>query len=241
MTARLKKQIAELQRELARIDVSTRPNNTNNNTPSKSTKRRMRRGRPGRNMGAASTASGFGAAQAQKVNPRMPLTRVSTAYGAGAIRVARNEMLTAVKATANKTLSLHNFPWLIGLAKSFDKVVWHKCELEFKSGAASTTAGLVAYGLDWDHSSSYVMSRQSVLSLTPVNDHPVWQCGKLVLPSSRLMSRSSYTIAYTDNIEKEFGHSNCSPGFACWSSTAAAEVGELWISYDLTLFGTSMV
>lgn len=157
----------------------------------------------------------------------------------GNVRVTRNEFLLEVKGGVNSSLNLSpdNFPWLKSLAAAFDRVTWHSASLVWKPAVGTTESGMFAMGVDWN-SASKAASRATVLSLTPVFDSPVWQPtqGKgMVLPTSKLMSRREYMLSGSgDAVDKQ-------PGilmYSCSGGDNSKIYGEIWLKYDVSLFGT---
>lgn len=166
----------------------------------------------------------------------------------GHMRVSRDELLTVVTAGSSGDASLtiladpvrskDDFPWLSGIASSWERVVWHKLELSWRSAVGTTTDGMVAYGLDWNSPSSSKTSpkREEIVALTPVHDHPIWQStdGRpLVGPANMLRSRNQYIMGSTDSNDA----APCSIMVNVSGGPANKKVGELWVRYDLTMSG----
>lgn len=166
--------------------------------------------------------------------------------GQGEVRVGRRELLKAVNATDPGQSVLYtiqilpeNLPWLKGLAKAFERYKWRSVSISWRPAVGTTTNGMVAYGCAWDVPSESPPDRDAVVSLTPVNDHPVWQSSEktpLRPPVSRLQSRPWYNLGGSD----AFDRAPFSVQFALSSTSAAKSslVGELWVTYDIVLMGT---
>lgn len=161
----------------------------------------------------------------------------------GAVTVSRREMFVEVTGGDVKVYIFEpsNFTWLANLSKSFDRLVWVRAHLYFKSAVGTTTNGMVAYGMDWNFSNPSFTNRKTVLACTPVADHPVWQSTEdqpLILPPNRLMSRREYLVTTSSTVKQE----DRAPGYllvAC-SSDSKTVVGEIWVDYTVQLFGTSV-
>jgi hypothetical protein len=155
----------------------------------------------------------------------------------GSVRIARPEFFIEVKGgtTLSTTLETKHLGWLDGLARNFDRIVWHSCSLIYKPAVGTTKDGLISLGVDWN-SSSPAKERKDVLKLTPILDLPVWQATSgrgLILPTSKLQSRKEYFVSGGDVQD------NC-PGAVVYncSGTGSGVYGEIWVHYDVSLFGT---
>lgn len=157
----------------------------------------------------------------------------------GSIRVSREEYLGDIDTTANQAgkagvypLNPYVFTWLSTLAKAFDRHSWHSCRVFYKPAVGTNMNGILAYGMDWNYSGGG--DKTKVLACTPVVDAPVWQATEMVLPSQKLMSRKEYLNSATLGVDS-------SPGQVVWYAThrdtSVITLGELWVCYDLTLFG----
>lgn len=236
---KLKNEIAGLQRELARVELGT---NNINNTVGPNRSRRGRRGRGRGSRGGRGAFSNVIAPRVQNPNVRTPpSSRGAPAvnFNQGEFKIRRTEFLKEINGQeiGSIMLSVDKFTWLNTLARSFDRITWNSVSLHFKSCAGTNTTGFISYGVDWDSSTPSSLSRAIVLALTPVMDHPVWQGSTLPLPSNRLMTRREYRIR-TGATEDVYDRGI---GYLLYSCTAAKSVmvGELWVSYTATLFGTT--
>lgn len=236
----LKNQIANLQRKLARVNVSNNSGSGSNacaSGGSKSARRRRRRNAGGRAVGAR-----YIAPVVQNPNPRAGrVSRGGTSIDGG-VRVRRKEYLFAVKQGSESPgwtrIAVSAFPWLKGVAKSFDRVTWHSLRIIYKPYVGTNTTGSFIIGVDWDSGTSKAPTYASVSAFTPVMEVPVWQSGVLVVPSSKLMTKKSYVCnrAADDKQPDDIYQ----PGQLCWTTTPASDAGygHVWAEYDVTLFGT---
>lgn len=160
----------------------------------------------------------------------------------GSCRVRRKECLFELHGVGginswNFLLRPSDFPWLKKIAGAFSRVTWHSCKVSWRSAVGTQRDGLISYGADWDTNIGDAITRATVLSLTPVMDHPVWQTTDttpMVLPASKLMTRKEYLFQTKDLVDS----APASIMAWCTGSEAKVSYGEIWIEYDLTLFGT---
>lgn len=167
--------------------------------------------------------------------------RSSGNAGDGSMTISRTEFVKTLDSgtkTLTFTLDVTKLSWIGNIAKSFERVVWLQAEVFWKPACATTTAGIIAYGVDWATESTVAYDRQKVLALTPVNDHPIWQStdnAPLRLPQSKLMSRKEYIIGTSDL-------KDLAPGIlrVDVSSDAQGTYGEVWLRYRVRLSGTKL-
>lgn len=236
--ASIKKQIADLQRRLAKQSL----NGANNNTapqPSGSRSKRAKR----RAAGASNRNSGAGPSRGV-VAPALQNTNAAgrSSLPDGSVRVRRRELLLQVKlnTATSVDLTLDKLPWLGKLANNFDRVRWHSAVLHWRPGVGTSTGGQILIGPDWDSNEASIKA-ENISSLTPVYESPVWQGGTLVLPAKRLMTRTEYIIRATSG-SGSIALPVCdrSPCAVCVYVSASKDepAGHLWLQYDVTLSGT---
>lgn len=235
-TNNLRNQIASLQRKLARLE-------TGNGGPRQTTNRGRRNQRGNRRPVNALTN------QARPTRPLQGSSRGgagSVNTTAGTIRLSRREYITTIGVPSSVTdgaegdyiyssvLTPLNFPWLKTVASAFDRVIWHQCRVEYRSACATTASGMLTMGIDWDVDSK--LTAPAIRALTPVVSTPVWQSATMTLPPGRLMTRKEYVIDKDDSKRKY----DSAPGIIYVNATSSpgVNVGELWVYYDLSLFGT---
>lgn len=185
------------------------------------------------------------AALSQPVRPRG--SNVSSQQQ-GMVVVSRSEMLSTLSSTQAVGTAFGQidlFPtsssmsWLAKLVVAFERIEWLSATLVYKPFVGTTTNGSICFGVDWNSSVSLSAdnARAKVQASTPVFEAPIWQTGKLPLPSSMLMSRRFYTLS--SSTEKP----DHQPGIVIWSMTNSpgnSEIlGELWVDYRVRLSGTS--
>lgn len=161
----------------------------------------------------------------------------------GKVRLKRSEILASVSAKGNAAQAIALLPtstvltFLNGLSKSFDRILWHSAKVCWKPAVGTTTNGTIAFGVDWNVSTT-TPTKTQVMSLTPVVSVPVWQStdrSPLVLPGHKLMTRREYTIG-------EVASFDTSPAsilvYLTGSEEKVTSYGDLWLEYDVTLSGT---
>lgn len=169
--------------------------------------------------------------------------------GDGVIHLSRDELVTTIKVTKNTTSSTghfdlvpSSFSFLKGIAKSFDRLVWNKIHIFYKPAVGSTFGGLVTYGVDWDFVTTNDIGRERISSLTPSATLAAWsdnQTKPLVLQPAKIQSRRFFSPNATTE-----DNSNKGPGKIHWATSVSAQaadtiVGELWVSYSVTMQGTN--
>lgn len=167
--------------------------------------------------------------------------------GEGTVTISRRELFCSLTTSGSSPATSGVLPlkpkaggplaWLYNLGQAFEQIVWHSAKLEWVPMVGTTEGGAVIYGVDWANAVSATdLTRARVAALTPVTDTPVWQRSSMVLPSSQLQSRRFYSLVSTDAYDSQ-------PGQVAWcaSSKSAAVVGELWLTYRVTLKGTRPV
>lgn len=207
----------------------------------------------GRKRGKRSRKGG----QASVVAPAMQNPNVQSTSGTrrrkkrgmstvdGQMRVSRDELLASVSVPAQKAsiagienLTPKSFSWLSNVARSFERCVFHSAQVYWRPAVGTNTDGMICYGVDWNWSAG-TPTRETVVAKTPAFDHAVWQDTRkqpMILPASKLASRKEYLL---DSAQTQ----DTGPGqivYAAQSTVMDKEkfLGELWIRYDITLFGT---
>lgn len=161
------------------------------------------------------------------------------AADAGSITLKRKEFMTSITISSTGTYSgvidfypdTNQTPFLNGLFKMFEKVVFHSIDLIYVPAVGTTKDGLIIFG--WDGSGDKVTptSRGVVAACQPVIDGPIWSPKTLHLNQKQLMSRSQYHIGTAFGVEGE------NPGSIkiVASGPQSSEIGELWMTYSVTL------
>lgn len=236
MSGNLKRQIAGLQRKLAKLDgpSATSNNNGGSNGQTPTQRRRNRRRRAGTFAGAGGAGSTSGQVVAPKVQNPNPKGR--TVPLDGSIRIRRRELLASLKLgdSGSKALKVADFPWLKKIAAAYDRVKWHRCILTWRPAVGTTTGGQIIFGPDWD-SNSTTTTVEAISCLTPVYESPLWQGGSLTLPPGRLMTRKEYQVRG----DTKTADADLSPAYIVYNVGGKdGDAGHLWIEYEVTLFGT---
>lgn len=162
--------------------------------------------------------------------------------GEGVIRLKKRELLLSVSAQGGlatkiwPTLGDNDkvvkvMPFLAKLVGSFDRIVWHSVVIEWKPTVGTSTNGSFSMGCDWGGGSTAPKDKGTVLALSPNSDGAVYQPQSLRLAQARLMSKSSYNTTSADQSEYPFT-------LMTYASSDAKNLGDIWITYDVTLMGT---
>lgn len=229
--AQLKTEIANLQRRLSRIAV----NGGNNNSPNSRPRRRRPVRRANQSMAVVAPAIQPPVARA---GPSRSRRGKAVSANDGSIRISRGEFLDVVTVQLVKKLTPDSFPWLSALAKAFDRITWHSCTIQYKPAVGTTTNGIVTYGVDWDSDQGRLLDLKMAQALTPLQTHPVWQCSELRLPPPKLQTRKEYKLRAGTDKTDDF---DLAPGdLLVWVEGNQGLVGQIWVQYDVTLFGTTV-
>lgn len=225
----LKKEIAALQRRLSAMQV----------TPARTTPRKRQRNRRPKPRNAPA----IGNMATPSVAPLNLGATCSMDTGVGGIRIKRTEFFKDVKGKSTMDwtdlgdMVVANFPWLKNLARAFDRITWHSAVLHYKPAVGTMKDGMVVYGVDWDSNGTATV--EFIRALTPLVQGPVWQATNLALPKSRLMTRREYRTNQSPNPDPY----DSAPGIVGMLCTGKENIvyGQIWVSYDVTLFGTCTV
>lgn len=171
----------------------------------------------------------------------------------GVVTLNRTELLTEVTspATAGTTtfgvveLKPDSLPWLKNLASSFERYRWNSVKIFWRGACGTTFGGLIAFGIDWHGRKKLAgvdtFTRAQVTGLTPVCDVPVYTDSvnkPLVLPKNLLNSRQWYALGVAAEVD-------AGPGQLAYAakhdSTTSKFLGELWITYSLTMQGSTSI
>lgn len=164
----------------------------------------------------------------------------------GAITLSRRELFSSITVAAGVAAdvlpmvpSKAAFPWLANLTSAFERIVWHSMRFEWIPMVGTQTGGSIIFGVDWSYSLVKAKAnRASIASLTPLVDTPLWQRAVMALNQGQLQSRKFYSLVSSDTYDN-------SPGqivFAAGTDTSTSStVGELWVTYRVSLSGTRPV
>lgn len=160
---------------------------------------------------------------------------VPTADGSVAIR--RKEIFCEVKTDSNgkfnQTFDFYpdadSLPFLFGLFKMYEKVVFHSVTVTYIPAVGTSTNGLIIFG--WDGSGDKVVpgNRAAVAALMPMMDGPVWSSRSIRLTQKQMMSRDAYSV-------HNFATEGENPGsIKIYTSGDKSTVyGELWVDYHVS-------
>lgn len=241
MSAKLKSQIAALQRQLAKSTLNA--GNTSVSAASaaragsKSAKRKARR-----RAGNSGAAVSYVAPVVRVSNPKV-VRNPRGIPADGTIRVKRKEFLASIEnGFGYKLIHPSKFAWLKGLATLYDRYVLHSVQVFWKPAVGTNTTGMMMMGIDWDGKSDLTTDEKAklaVMSAQPCFEVPVWQMGSMSLPKNKLMSRKSY-LTETPKEPFEIGDiENYCPGciMYCCTIPKGTAAGHLWVEIDISFSG----
>lgn len=166
----------------------------------------------------------------------------------GVIRLSRSELLRSVTISKGNTSSSDHvdilpseFPFLKGIATSFDRLRWEKLEFFYKPAVGTVFGGLVTVGFDWDFNSSD-LDRTKISALTPTFTVPAWadsESKPMRLPPNRLQSRDWYTPNYANATYNDRGPGKIHIATTVTAQTADTILGEVWCRYSVVMQGTN--
>lgn len=181
----------------------------------------------------------------QKTRPkRKPRKRNATAQQ-GLMTISRKEMVSTVKTVAQKdavygniSLAPTSFPFLKGLASSFERHRYNKFRAYWKPAVGTTYGGIIAMGIDLDASVEVPTDRETVLSHTPSSSFAVWtdtENRAITIPPARLNTRAWYLNAGA-NFDGSIG--SLVYGASVKAESSVQTLGEIWVDYSITFDGT---
>lgn len=168
----------------------------------------------------------------------------------GRIVLTRDELLVTVATTPDKNESVFSkdlvpspgvMPFLFRLSSCYQRIRWVRASISWRPSCGTATDGIISYGVAFNGSES-IKSRDLVTSLTPCNDHPVWQStgiSPLVIPGDMLMSRRWYPLNVTGGDQFDKGMGKFCVGLTHDAEKVAKSRGEFWISYTVEMEGTN--
>jgi hypothetical protein len=128
-------------------------------------------------------------------------------------------------------------PVLDSIAKTFDRYRISSICIHFRTSLGTTNNGSIVLGVDWNADNNPPAFPEGIESFYPNIRGPVWKDLDLPIPSDRLMSRTFYKIP-TGTLQGVVLF-DCAPfqfhaGIEC---EATYQIGEIWVSYDVTFDG----
>lgn len=172
----------------------------------------------------------------------------------GRIVLSRDEFLYTVSTVPQRGESFQSkllrpsadlMPFLYRLSACYQRIRWRALSITWRPAVGTNTNGIVTYGIAYNNQS--LSDRHGITSLTPVNDHAVWQSGQncpLVVPNNMLMSRLWYELnkqtgASTDAYDQAVGTFYSA---VTHDAHPVEQVrGEFWIRYTVEMEGTNNV
>lgn len=176
----------------------------------------------------------------RRARTRRPRNGLSVAEGE--LTITKSELVKNVITSADGSarglfgIVPDEFPYLKSLFGAFERVKWHSFACFYKPAVGTTVGGLITYGIDWDREGTNVRDRTQVSAYTPTTTTSIWcdnSARPLVAQQAKLAGRLWYTPRTGDSVDK-------GPGdlvYAC-NGPASSTVGELWVTYRVTMAGT---
>jgi len=182
-------------------------------------------------------------------NPNDPPVLTNTTSGT---RIQHREYITDVTGSTTFTLTAYainpgvaaTFPWLSGVAQNFEEYILHGMVFEFKSTSAgalnstNTALGTVIMATQYNvvnpnfiakrDMENYVYSTSAAPAVSAL--HPI-ECARDINVLSELFVRNTVPVSGTDLRFTDIGKFQ----IATVGMQAAANIGELWVTYDIEL------
>lgn len=233
---RAQQEIAALQRKMASLQVRG------------GRRRKARAGNGGNSAGIP--AGGTSNPNPVRASGRRGARMGNRIGNGGRIVLSRDELLVQVKTTPSSGESVFSvdlkpstgtMPFLFRLATCYQRIRWARAHISWRPSCGTNTNGIISYGVAWNNTQA-LNTRELVTSLTPCNDHPVWQStgvAPLVIPQDMLMSRKWYALNTNkaDPFDQQMGRFYV--GVSHDARGAAESRGEFWISYTVEMEGTN--
>lgn len=173
-------------------------------------------------------------------------------FGKGCIRITHKEYIASINSSSAFTISqvalnpglTNSFPWLSQIAQNFEQYRWNGMVFEFKSTSAdalnstNTALGKIILATDYNASDEPFVSPQQMMGTEfsnlgkPSNDilHAI-ECAPSQQATKFYWIRTGVIPPNSDI--KLYDHGNFY--VAAVGSQATAVVGDLWVTYDVTL------
>lgn len=119
---------------------------------------------------------------------------------------------------------------LASLAKVYTRADIHAMSFHYRPSVGTTKDGHIYVAVDWEAADASPRTEAKVKVMQPQIRQPVWGEGSMILPVKRLQEKRNLHVA----TDKPFALQ-----IALTATNPAIDVGEILISYDLTLSGPS--
>lgn len=213
MSKQLKKQIADLAKQVAALKVANAPSSSKN--PPKKRRNRRKRNVKRTNVGT---------------DGKLTISRWELLTE---IKVGTNASTAAFyKKIVPSTSSMS---WLYGLAKNFSRITWHSLVVEYRPAVGATKDGCVTVGIDWKPDTNELPNKNTVQNCTPNFQVPVWQRRVLTVPSAKLQTRKEYMLDSTSAEDQAPG--DILAYLNCTSIAQEQYFGDIWVHYNVSLYG----
>jgi len=151
--------------------------------------------------------------------------------------ILATEDFTAVKFSFNPGIST-SFPWLSGVATSFEKYVVKNVRFYFETSCPTIVAGTVMMAPEFNVTDPIPESKQELLEYAYATRSPIWQNFEVKLQSKDIMSYKDYYIR--GGMVPEGNDPRLYDPFYWIVAVDGApdsinDIGELWIEYEIEL------
>lgn len=257
MAAELKKELANIQSRLAKLNVSSSPS-----TKPKSKRKRVRAGRGKRgSLGFNdNSAAGFSLAPLAKSKAGR-----KSNLSAGETRIRKRELVGVITGTEEDYLDPgvpldvgylvekdypQRFNWLSQIAKNYEKITWHSAVMQWRPYVSLTQAGTFMAGCTVgtqdgvSPGAGYSLAkwRTFISNLAAVKEVPISRAADFPFPK-KMLGKQYFIRTKTDSTNAVdhdvIADVIASPGGwqSCMIVTAKKgdPIGDLWVEYDVTL------
>jgi len=155
-------------------------------------------------------------------------------------RISNREFVTDVVPFVNFTPTkieinpaiASSFPWLSGLATSFQKYKIHKFKVIFETSQSSIVPGFVMMAPEFNISDSLPSSKQELLTYKYATRGPVWQNLEMSIKVEDMMQYKNYYIRNGTETNLLL-YDPFYIVIASLDTTLSTNIGEIWFEYDI--------
>jgi hypothetical protein len=173
-----------------------------------------------------------------------------TQYARGnGVRVRFRELITPSVGTTSNQFSVTNtfylnpglrdsFPWLSTLAQNFDQYMVHSLQIDYVNSAAATLSGFIYMVYDYDVDDGVPTTAQEMMNQLGAVSCPLWQPVSMKCVPKAAMSLGPRRFIRTVMTDRELVTTDVAKlhmGFAAGSGATGVTLGQVWVSYDISL------
>lgn len=129
------------------------------------------------------------------------------------------------------------FPWLSGIAPSYERFTFRNLKLHFIPSQATSTAGRYYVAVDYDYDDSVSQSKVQLMGNMTAAEAPVWQSMDLTLDRALLHQDmpAKYVNLLTRNNFIEPRTAYCGFVMVAFDTPVANCLIDMWVEYDIEL------